>query len=148
MATTEEYEQALLAAAEEAVSRYAPAVATFSVGRNERDSTVWGFEITPRESAAASVYCAYAGSDEVDLGFGRCHVYLWHGEPDKLADLVKSYLEPVLAGRFIEAGRMRGSAFARVTSADGKTWGAGSVHFPLLWRCRRLRRYSPCDGGR
>jgi hypothetical protein len=132
------YEDALRRAVLAALAAHPAEAASVTEGRNERDSTVWGMEIKPSNPDAASVYVAFPGGDEVTLGFGQTHAYIWDDDPAGLAAYVGGILAAVFAGDFEEAGF--GDAFARVHLADGTTVRVGNMHLPLPWRLRRSRR--------
>ena len=135
------YEDALRRAVLAALAKHPAEAATFTEGRNERDSTVWGMEVEPSDPAAASVYVAFTGGDEVVVGFGETHAYIWDDDPAALAEYVGAILDAVFAGDFEEAGQ--GDAFARVHLHDGTTVRIGNMHLPLPWRVRRTRHYAP-----
>jgi hypothetical protein len=103
---------------------------------------VWGIDVTPKKLGAAPVYVAHPGGDEVTLGFGETHVYLWDDHLTALADEVERILVGVCAGRFAEAGRL-GDSFARVNDEDGETIRLGAMSLPIPWTLRRRRRYEP-----
>ena len=42
---------------------------------------MWGMEVEPADPAAASVYVTSTGGDEVVVGFGQTHVYIWDDDP-------------------------------------------------------------------
>lgn len=135
------YEGALREAVLSALAVHPAEAASVTEGRNTRDSAVWGMEIEPADPAAASVYVTFAGGDEVTVGFGQTHTYVWDDDPAALAAYVGSILTAVFGGRFEEAGM--GDAFARVHLPDGTTERVGNMHLPLPWRLRRKRRYAP-----
>jgi hypothetical protein len=135
------YEDALRRAVLAALAKHPTEAATFSEGRNERDSAVWGMEVEPADTAAASVYVTFTGGDEVVVGFGQTHAYVWDDDPAALAEYVGAVLDAVFAGDFEEAGS--GDALARVHLHDGTTVRLGNMQLPLPWRVRRRRRYAP-----
>ena len=94
-----------------------------------------------RDPAAASVYVTLTGGDEVVVGIGQTHAYIWDDDPTALAEYLRVLLDAVFAGDFEEAGL--GDAFARVHLRDGTTVRLGNMHLPLPWRVRRTRRYAP-----
>lgn len=138
------YEAALRTAVLAALADHPAGAAAVTEGRNERDSTVWGLQVEPANPAAASVYVTFAGGDEVTVGFGQTHAYVWDNDPAALAGYVGSILAAVFAGDVEEAGF--GDAFARVHLRDGTTIRLGNMHLPLPWRVRRKRRYAPLSG--
>lgn len=140
------YEAALRTAVLAALAQHSSDAATVTEGRNERDSAVWGMEVEPANPAAASVYVSFAGGDEVTVGFGQTHAYVWDDDPVALAAYVEIILTAVFAGDFEEAGV--GDAFARVHMGNGRTVHLGIMHLPLPWRLRRKRRYAPLSEGR
>jgi len=104
---------------------------------------VWGVDVTPTQPGATPAYVVHQdGSDEVTVGFGQTHVYLWDKDPEVLADEIEQILMGVFAGRIVEAGRA-GNSFARVTRRDGSTTVVGAMHLPIPWRFRRGRSYQP-----
>ena len=135
------YEAALRTAVLAALAQHPADAAAVTEGRNEQDSTVWGMEVEPVNPAAASVYVTFAGGDEVTVGFGQTHAYIWDDDPAALAAHVGNILTAVFAGDFEEAGF--GDAFARMHLRDGTTLRLGKMHLPLPWRWRRKRRYAP-----
>ena len=140
------YEVALRTAVLAALAQHPADAASVTEGRNERDSAVWGMEVEPTNPAAASVYVSFAGGDEVTVGFGRTHAYIWDDDPAALAAYIGNILTAVFAGDFEEAGL--GDAFARVHVRDGTTARLGNMHLPLPWRLRRQRRYAPLSESR
>lgn len=140
------YEDALRLAVLAALAKHPTEAASITEGRNERDSTVWGMEVEPSNPEAASVYVTFAGGDEVTVGFGQTHAYIWDDDPAALAAYVGGILAAVFAGDFEEAGF--GDAFARVHLGDGTTVRVGNMHLPLPWRFRRTRRYAPLSAQR
>ena len=140
------YEAALRSAVLAALAKHPADSASVTDGRNERDSTVWGMEVEPADPSAAAVYVTFAGGDEVTLGFGQTHTYLWDKDPAALAAYVGGILDAVFAGDFEEAGF--GDGFARVQLRDGTIARVGKMHLPLPWRFRRRRRYAPLSAQR
>ena len=135
------YEDALRRAVLAALANHPAEAATVTEGRNERESAMWGMEIETADPAAASVYVTFTGGDEVVVGFGQTHAYIWDDDPTALAEYLRAVLDAVFAGDFEEAGS--GDAFARVHLHDGTTVRLGNMHLPLPWRVRRTRRYAP-----
>ncbi len=85
------YEDALRRAVLQALANHPAETASVTEGRNERDSTVWGMEVEPEDSSAASVYVSFAGGDEVVVGFGQTHTYLWDDDPAALTEYVGAF---------------------------------------------------------
>lgn len=141
MPEAEVYEAALRGAVLTALAQHPAEAASVTEGRNKRDSTVWGMEVEPANPDAASVYVTFTGGDEVTVGFGQTHAYIWDDDPAALAAYIGSILASVFAGDFEEAGF--GDAFARVRLGDGTIVRLGNMHLPLPWRLRRTRRYAP-----
>lgn len=135
------YEDALRRAVTSALAKYPAKAASVTERRNDGDEAVWGMEVRPAEPAAASVYVTFAGGDEVVVGFGQTHAYIWDDDPVALGVYVGSILASVFEGDFEEGGF--GDAFAKVYLADGTTVRLGRMHLPLPWRLRRKRRYAP-----
>ena len=104
---------------------------------------LWTIDLTPKRTGAAAVSIAHLGhADEVTLAFGRTHTYLWDDDAQALGEEILGILYGVLAGRFVEAGRLDDS-FAKVDDMDGDTVRLGAVHLPIPWRFRRCRTYEP-----
>lgn len=137
LAAAGEYEDALRRAVLTALADYPVDAASVT----EERSTVWGMEVQPNNRSAASAYVTFTGGDEVVVGFGQTHAYIWDDEPAGLGDYTGAILAAVFAGDFEEAGV--GEAFARVRLRDGTTVRVGKMHLPLPWRLRRRRRYAP-----
>lgn len=137
----EAYRVALRTAVHEALDGHPEDAATVNEGV-DADAGIWGIEITPAASGAATGHIAYGGGDEVAVRFGETHVYMWNDDPRSLADEVRDLLAAVFAGQFVEAGK-RGDSFARVATPDGTTTHVGAMHLPLPWRMRRRRTYKP-----
>lgn len=137
----EPHRQALRRAVAAVLAVFPSGSATTEAGSHPEHPYMWHLEITPAAPGAAAAYVAYGGGDEVTLGFGETHVYLWDADPDQLADDVRTILEAVFAGRFVEAGRV-GDAFAKVSTRHGDRV-LGAAHLPVPWRLRRTRTYAP-----
>lgn len=127
----QQYRIALRAAVYAALAGYGSGAAKVDEGWNA-EHEVWGIDITPTAGGAAPAYLAYSGGDEVSFGFGCTSLYLWHDDPEMLADKVRVLLEAVFAGRFVEAGG-EGRGFAKVAVA-GESWRVGAMQLPLPWR--------------
>ena len=140
------YEATLRSALLAALAKHPTGAALVTEGRNEPNHTVWGMEVEPADPAAASVYVTFVGGDEVTIGFGKTHGYLWDNDPAALAEYVGRILDAVFAGDFEEAGW--GDAFARVRLRDGTLLRIGNAHLPLPWRFRRRRQYAPLSAQR
>lgn len=101
-------------------------------GVNADDPRVWGPDVTPLAPWFATLYVVCGGGDEVTLGVGQTHVYIWDNDPEALAD------EAVFAGRFVEAGPTGGSTAilattrgdVRVGSSGCRSRGTGAVSGP------------------
>lgn len=135
------YEQAIRDALRGALSDYPTDAVTVTEARSGSDADVWGVEVEPRNPAAASVYVSYWGGDEVVLGFGETHTYLWDDSPDALLAEVRDILRAVFAGRVLEAGPT-GDSTARLMTPQGRRLTVGAMTLPLPWRWRRARRYA------
>lgn len=140
-AETEAHRAALRRAVRWALSAHSEESATVEEGVNANDPHMWGLHVTPRAPGAAAVYIAYGGGDEVTLGFGETHVYIWDDDPEALADEVQEILEAVFAGRFIEAGP-KGDSMAKLATSSGQV-RVGFIRLPVPWRLRRTRTYAP-----
>ena len=134
----EDYARALRTAVDNALAPHGEGAANLQEAWGE--SVVWSVDITPTRPRAAHAYVTHIGGDEIVLGFGRTHVYMWDDDPGELARQVEGLLTPVFAGRFVEAGP-RKDAFARVETADGGLT-VGRISLPLPWRLRRTRCYA------
>lgn len=130
------------AAIRDAVRAYPDDCVEVSEGRNEADSDVWGMEVQPTNPTAAPVYVSYWGTDEVDLGFGETHLYVWDADPAALAEEIQEVLGAVFAGEVEESG-VPGDSTARIVTPSGRRLTVGSVSLPIPWRWRRVRRYAP-----
>ena len=138
----ERYHAALRDAVRRALAPHGPNVARLQELRGGPIS--WSLDVTPTRSGAAKSYVTHIGGDEIVLGFGRTHVYMWDDDPQELARQVEVLLTAVFAGRFLEAGP-RKDAFARVDTEDGPRT-VGRMSLPLPWRLRRTRRYAAYAG--
>lgn len=124
-----------------ALAQYPSDAAAVTEGRNDADASVWGIEVLPARAGAAAAYITFAGGDEVVVGFGKTHAYLWDDDPSRLADEVRLLLTAVFRGDFEEVGD--GDGFARVYLPNGEVMRLGAMHLPLPWRIRRRRQYQP-----
>ena len=136
------YEAAIRDAVRAALRAYPDDCVEVSEGRNEADSDVWGMEVQPTNPAAAPVYVSYWGTDEVDLGLGETHLYVWDADPAALAEEIQEVLGAVFAGAVEESG-VPGDSTARILTPSGRRLTVGSVSLPIPWRWRRVRRYAP-----
>lgn len=140
------YQDALRRAVVAALARHPADSASVEEGRNDRYPEIWGIEIKAMRPGAASAYITLVGDDEVVIGFGETHAYLWHADPNALAEEVRQVLTAVFSGHLEESG-MRSASRARVILANGDVWRGGSLGLPLPWRLRRRRRYLPLSNG-
>jgi len=143
-ATFEEYQAALRATVRSALEAHSGS-AIVTEGGHCTDASIWGIEVEPQRAGAACVSIVYTGSDEVTVGFGQTHAYLWAADPAALAMLVGRMLSAIFAGHVVEAGR-KGDSFARITLPDGEVLPVGAAHLPLPWELRRKRGYRPYSG--
>ena len=99
-------------------------------------------EVRPTAEGAAPASIAYlGGADEVVVGFGRTHVYMWDDDHHLLAWEVRDLLEAVFTAKFVEAGADQ-DGYSKVSTRSGMK-GVGKMHLPWPWRFRRTRTYSP-----
>jgi hypothetical protein len=138
----EEYEQALRDAVFTALSVHPPGCATVAEDRHPRVTDIWSLTITPSKAGPASTSVTFVGGDEIVLGIGDTHVYLWDDDPEALGEVVRQVLTSVYAGRVQETG-MRGDARVKVIMEGWKVWRGGSIGLPVPWPLRRVRRYAP-----
>jgi hypothetical protein len=133
-----EYYDALQSAVREALAPHGPGAA--SLREEVGGSISWSLDITPVRPGAARAYLTHIGGDEIVLGFGGTHVYMWDDDPQDLARQVELLLTAVFHGRFVEGGP-RKDAFAKVETSGGPM-SVGRISLPLPWRFRRKRRYA------
>ena len=133
-----EYYDALQSAVRAALAPHGPGAASL---REEFGGSIsWSLEITPTRPGAAHAYLTHIGGDEIVLGFGGTHVYMWDDDPQELARQVELLLTAVLEGRFVEGGP-RKDAVAKVDTTAGPM-SVGRISLPLPWRFRRKRRFT------
>ena len=133
-----EYYDALQAAVDAALAPHGPDSASL---REELGGSInWSLDITPARPGAAHAYLTHIGGDEIVMGFGGTHVYMWDDDPQELARRVELLLTAVFHGRFVEGGP-RKDAFAKVETSGGPV-SVGRISLPLPWKFRRKRRYS------
>lgn len=135
----EDYHRALRMAVDNALAPHGRGAASLHEERG--GPIVWSLDITPTRDGAAKSYVTHIGGDEIVLGFGGTHVYMWHDNPEELARQVELLLTGIFNGSFVEAGP-RKDAFALVETTEGQV-GVGRMHMPWPWRLRRTRRYAP-----
>lgn len=114
-------------------------------GRNDPHADIWSLTVHPKRAGAATASVTFVGGDEVVLGFGETHAYMWDDNPESLAEEVRQVLTAIFAGRFQEAG-MRNDGRVKVLLDDGRVWRGGSMGLPVPWKLRRVRRYLPLSG--
>ena len=142
MADPQMYLDAIRTAVRDALRPYGDGAATVTEGYLEQ-ARVDLFEISPRDPAAAAASVAYLGDDEVTLGFGETHTYLWDEDPVRLGAEIGLVLAAVFAGDFVEYG-FRGDSTARLSLPGGRRRTVGNIPLPVPWRLLGMvRRYRP-----
>lgn len=144
-ATQGAYEDALRAGVFAALAGHPADSASLEEERNDSQADIWSLTIHPARVGAATASVTFAGGDEVVLGFGETHAYMWDDDPNSLAEEVRQVLTAVFAGHFEEVG-MRNDARVRVMLDDGRVWRGGSMGLPVTWTLRRVRKYLPLSG--
>ncbi len=135
------YQAALRQAVEEALATYGPQAAVIEETVPDTPG-LWCLEVQPTAEGAAPASIAYlGGADEIVVGFGRTHMYMWNDDHHQLAREVRDLLEAVFAAKFVEAGAEQ-DAYSIVSTRSGMK-GVGKMHLPWPWRLRRTQTYSP-----
>ena len=135
------YQAALRQAAEQALAPYGSEAAVIEETVQDAPD-LWCLDVRPTAASAAPASITYlGGGDEIVLGFGHTHMYMWDDDYLELAREVRDLLEAAFAGDVVEAGPYQDS-FSRISTRSGMK-GVGKLHLPWPWRLRRTRTYAP-----
>lgn len=137
----EAYRTALRHAIGAALTAHSQESANVEEGVRATHPNQWYLEITPYAPGAAAAYIALGGGDEVTLGFGETHTYIWDDDPKALGGEVQEIFEAVFAGSFVEAGP-KGDSTSKLVTSHGEVL-VGAIRLPVPWRLRRTRTYAP-----
>lgn len=135
------YQAALRQAVEQALAPYGSEAAVIEETVQDTPG-LWCLDVRPTAERAAPASITYlGGGDEIVLGFGHTHMYMWDDDHLDLAREVRDLLEAAFAANFVEAGPHQ-DAFSRISTRSGMK-GVGKMHLPWPWRLRRTRTYAP-----